>query len=73
MPKSAHPVGAADLLVHGTYALRRALDRLAHPRAAGQEPPGGEHANLGDRAAGRPGRSPSGTAVRPWVGTRDRP
>lgn len=33
MPQNVHPTGA-DLLVHGTYVLRRALDRLAHLRPA---------------------------------------
>ena len=31
MPETAHPMYAADLLVHGTFTLRRELDRLAHP------------------------------------------
>jgi hypothetical protein len=39
MLENAHPMNAADLLVHGTFALRRELDRVAHPiRSPG--PPG---------------------------------
>lgn len=33
MPLTDHPTGA-DLLVHGTYVLRLALDRIARPRPA---------------------------------------
>jgi hypothetical protein len=40
MPETAHPTGA-DLLVHGTYALRLALDRLARPRPAPPARPDG--------------------------------
>lgn len=44
MSENADQMKAADLLVHGTFALRRALDRLAqsvrHPGAA--EPPAAE-------------------------------
>jgi hypothetical protein len=31
MPQTAHRPDAADLLEHGTYSLRRALDSIAHP------------------------------------------
>jgi hypothetical protein len=31
MHETAHPMNAADLLVHGTFALRRERSRLAHP------------------------------------------
>jgi hypothetical protein len=31
MSETTHPTGAGDLLVHGTFVLRRTLDRLAHP------------------------------------------
>ncbi len=40
MSKTAERMKAADLLVHGTFALRRALDRFAQPvrHAAPAEP-----------------------------------
>jgi hypothetical protein len=31
MSETAHPMNAADLLVHGTFSIRRSLDRLADP------------------------------------------
>ncbi|TMC06200.1 MAG: hypothetical protein E6J41_19595 [Chloroflexi bacterium] len=69
MPLTAHPPIAADLLVHGTYALRRALDRLADPRAApveglvteqlapGTNPPPGDGGPTGSLPSG-PGSVP---------------
>jgi hypothetical protein len=44
MPQTTQPVSAADLLVHGTYGLRCALDRLTDPPATVSTPPGAEHA-----------------------------
>jgi hypothetical protein len=52
MPQTAHPLSAEDLHVHGTYDLRRALDLLLKQRAAGQDPPAGEHVNADPIAAG---------------------
>ena len=65
----AHTADAADLLVHGTYMLRGALDRLTRTAPAPR---------IVDDQVGRPHRpddagrwSPSRTAVRPWVGRHD--
>ena len=68
MPQTAHTVSAADLLVHGTYALRRALDRSTHPPPGPDEPAG--QAVRPERLVARqlPGHDP-----RPGqVGRRDR-
>jgi hypothetical protein len=59
MPPIAHQPDAADLLEHGTYMLRRALDRRAHPSArlvAGR---------LAGRAQAREGRRAAAHGVRP--------
>jgi hypothetical protein len=49
MSETPNPMNAADLLVHGTFSIRRTLDRLADPMwrtvpaVARPEPPEGQH------------------------------
>jgi hypothetical protein len=68
MPENAYPMNAANLLVHGTFALRRELDCLAHPiRRPG--PPGRSRRTSGaltlPAARGRDERSPGPASPRP--------
>jgi len=39
MAVTAHPLGPTDLLVQGTYTLRRDLDRLSHRRVTAPRRP----------------------------------
>jgi len=67
MLRTRHTADASDLLVDGTYALRRGLAQLVRRPALRLERASGEHARHNDR----PDRTSLLTTVRPRVGTRD--
>jgi hypothetical protein len=64
MSETTRPMNAADLLVHGTFAIRRALDRLADPMwravpaVARPESPEGQHSERERPAEGIPAGRP---------------